>query len=89
MDTREKAVPLIDISGYLAGDESSERDAAQQVNEALERVGFFTIAGHDVDWLLVEDIYAEARRFHDLPLTTKEQLAADPKRLGYFGLGQG
>jgi isopenicillin N synthase-like dioxygenase len=89
MDTREKAIPLIDISGYLAGDESSESDAAQQVNEALERVGFFTVAGHDIDWQLVEDIYAEARRFHDLPLTAKEQLAADPKKLGYFGLGQG
>lgn len=89
MSTAQASIPVVDVSGYLAGDGPSERDAAEQLNTALEHVGFFSIAGHGIDWQLVDGIYAEARRFHELPLAAKEELAAGPEPYGYLRLGQG
>lgn len=68
-------IPIIDISGFLAGDEPATEKAVTELRYALENVGFFIIAGHGIDWSLVDTAYAQAKRFFDLPDAAKEKIA--------------
>ena len=63
-----EAIPVIDIADYLAGRPGALARAARQVHDALTTVGFFVLTGHDVPLPLIERTFAEARRFHALPM---------------------
>jgi hypothetical protein len=39
------AIPLIDVSGHLAGDAEASRKAAAQLRWAFENVGFYYVSG--------------------------------------------
>ena len=57
-------VPVIDIAPYLAGD----RDAVvEQVRDACEGVGFFTITGHGVEPEIIDNLRSNARGFFARP----------------------
>src|SRR6266508_1334450 len=51
--------------------------AAQQLRCAFENVGFYYLAGHGVPQALIDTAYAEAARFHALPLEKKLALKVD------------
>ena len=42
------AIPLIDVSGHLAGDAEASRKAAAQLRWAFENVGFYYVSDHGV-----------------------------------------
>jgi isopenicillin N synthase-like dioxygenase len=54
------------------------------VRRACERVGFLYIAGHGISQSLIDRTFAEARRFHALPLEAKLRLALDQNNVGYL-----
>ncbi|MCC6437878.1 MAG: isopenicillin N synthase family oxygenase [Acidimicrobiales bacterium] len=85
MSTR--TVPVIDLSGYLARSPGAEAIAVAEVRDALERVGFFSIVGHGVDWAEVEAIYGLAARYHRLPEEAKLAHAMSATSMGYVALG--
>ncbi|MBV8493560.1 MAG: 2-oxoglutarate and iron-dependent oxygenase domain-containing protein, partial [Alphaproteobacteria bacterium] len=62
------AIPVIDIADVLAGRAGALETAARRVHDALTTVGFFILTGHDVPPPLIERTFAEARRFHQLPM---------------------
>ena len=64
-------IPLIDVSGFLAGTPGAAELAATQLRFAFENVGFYYLAGHGVPQKLIDTAYAEAARFHALPLEAK------------------
>src|SRR5262249_29657929 len=64
-------IPLIDISGYLAGAPGAAERAAHQLRFAFENVGFYYLAGHGVPQALIDTVYAEAARFHAQPIERK------------------
>lgn len=41
-------LPIIDLGAYMANKSGSLEFAANQVRDALEKVGFFSIVGHGV-----------------------------------------
>lgn len=59
-------VPVVDIS---------EPNAPGLIDEACERAGFITIVGHGVADSVVANAWNEARRFFDLPLADRMQVA--------------
>lgn len=61
-------IPLIDLSGFLEGDESHRRAVGRQVDRACVDVGFFSLMGHGLDDGLIERAHAHALGFFDLPL---------------------
>src|SRR5256885_5777231 len=74
------AIPLIDVSGHLAGDAEASRKAAAQLRWAFENVGFYYVSGHGVAQSLIDRTYEAAARFHAQPMTTKLALKVDISR---------
>ncbi len=81
------AIPLIDVSGVLAGDPGAVRRAAAQLRHAYEDVGFWFLTGHDIPQSLIDDAFAAAEQFHALPLDEKLKLKANRNNVGYMALG--
>ena len=76
-------IPTIDISGFLAGEPGEARRVAEQLRDVTETIGFFYLAGHGVKPDLFDRMFAQAKRFFDLPLDEKKKVPRDG-RIGYF-----
>ncbi len=81
-------IPLIDVSGYLAGTPGAAEQAARQLRFAFENVGFYYLAGHGVPQGLIDTAYAEAARFHALPTETKLAVKVDEHNIGYMPIAR-
>ena len=81
-----ETIPVIDIADYLAGPTGALETTASRVREALTTVGFFVLTGHDVPPALIDRIFAEARRFHDLPMSKKLALKLNEHVNGYMAM---
>jgi isopenicillin N synthase-like dioxygenase len=80
-------IPVIDISDYLTGRRGTLQATARRVHDALTTVGFFVLTGHDVPLPLIERTFAEARRFHAMPMTKKLALKLNEHNNGYMVMG--
>ena len=81
-------IPVIDIGDHLAGRPGALQMTAQQVHDALTTVGFFVLTGHDVPLSLIERTFAEARRFHAMPMERKLALKLNEHNNGYMVMGR-
>jgi isopenicillin N synthase-like dioxygenase len=77
-------IPLIDVSGYLAGKPGAAGKAAAELRFAFENVGFYYLAGHGVPKKLIDDTYAAAARFHAQPMEAKLAVRVDEHNIGYM-----
>lgn len=77
-------IPLIDVSGFLAGTPGAAERAAAELRYAFENVGFYYLAGHGVPQALIDTAYAEAARFHALPMEKKLEVRVDEHNIGYM-----
>src|SRR5690348_15323006 len=83
-----ETIPVIDIADYVAGRPGALAAAARQVHDALTTIGFFVLTGHGVPPPLIERTFAEARRFHALPMATKLALKPNEHNNGYMVMGR-
>jgi isopenicillin N synthase-like dioxygenase len=82
-------VPIIDIGGVLRGEDGALSRAAAELRDSLERIGFFYVSGHGVEWDVVTQAYEAVARFHALPVGVKERLAITGERpRGYLAQGR-
>lgn len=65
-------IPLVDVAGLVDG--SDAQNVAKEIRWALANVGFMYIKSHGVPGQLVQDTFAQARTFFDLPLEEKMKL---------------
>jgi isopenicillin N synthase-like dioxygenase len=82
------AIPLIDVSGFLAGTPGAAEKAAAELRFAFENVGFYYLAGHGVAQQLIDDTYAAAARFHAQPMDAKLAVKVDEHNIGYMPIQQ-
>ncbi|HYU14175.1 MAG TPA: 2-oxoglutarate and iron-dependent oxygenase domain-containing protein [Stellaceae bacterium] len=82
------AIPIIDVGDFLAGRPGALAAVARRVHDALTTTGFFVLTGHDVPPGLIERTFAEARRFHQLPLDKKLALKLNEHINGYMVMGR-
>lgn len=68
-------IPVIDISGYLAGDLPRTAEIANELNAACCAPGFFQIVGHDIPPELRTRLFDKVTQFYDLPITKKSALS--------------
>lgn len=83
------SIPVIDISG-LHSDSLSDRQAvAAKLRHVCHTIGFFYIAHHGISAEFTRQTFAETRRFFDLPLAQKNQVAAANSSIfrGYDPIG--
>ncbi|KAI0891991.1 putative gibberellin 20 oxidase [Annulohypoxylon nitens] len=67
-------IPVIDISGYIAGDSSQTARIAEELNAACRAPGFFQIVGHDVSTDLRARLFQKTAEFYSLPSAKKSAL---------------
>jgi isopenicillin N synthase-like dioxygenase len=77
-------IPVLDLGPYLAGAPGAADRTAAALRYALEHVGFYFVVNHPVPPALIADVFAEARRFHALPLEDKLALRLDRHNIGYL-----
>lgn len=83
-----QTIPVIDLTGYRKGEPDAVRKTADEIGSALTNVGFFVLTGHGVPRTLIDRTFAEARRFHDLPMQDKIALKMNEHNNGYMAMGR-
>ena len=81
------SVPTIDLTPWFAGSEEDRRDVADQVDKALQSVGFFLLTGHGVTADERAGVRAAARRFFALPDEVKRAYAVTVGGRGWLPPG--
>ena len=81
-------IPVIDFGPCFAGAPGAREATAAELRHALENVGFFVMVNHGVPADLIDQAFAEARRFHDQPLDWKLALKMNEHNNGYMMLGR-
>lgn len=84
---RLDAVPVIDIAPLRGGPGQAATVAA--IGQACRKIGFFYAVGHGVPQAQIDAVYAQAKRFFDLPEGVKQRIAIEhsPCHRGWFRLG--
>src|SRR5687767_4058887 len=84
MATTAVDIPVLDVGPWLGGAPGAGERTAALLRHALEDVGFYFVVNHPVPAGLIEDVFAETRRFHALPVETKLGLRLDKHNIGYL-----
>lgn len=85
-----KAIPVLDVSGFLSGDPAAQQDFPRLLREAFETYGFVTLEGHGLDEEGIRGTYTEAQRFFELPEDVKRatSISGVGGNFGYTPFGQ-
>ncbi|MCX5516701.1 isopenicillin N synthase family oxygenase [Kaistia algarum] len=70
-----QSLPIIDISGLVAGKPGAVTAVAAEIGQAAREIGFFYVAGHGISGERFEHLFETARRFFALPLDKKQEVA--------------
>ena len=81
------SVPGIDLEPWFGGGRHDRADVAAQVDDALQRVGFFLVTGHGVAPELRTRVRAHARAFFALPAEVKQRYAVTVGGRGWLPPG--
>jgi isopenicillin N synthase-like dioxygenase len=81
-------IPVIDLEPFFAGIHGALETTAVALRSALEDIGFFLLVNHEVPQQLIDRTFAEAKRFHALPLAAKMALRMNEHNNGYMSMGR-
>lgn len=81
---QDAEIPVLDLALYLAGKPGALEALAVQLRHAFEDIGFYFIKGHGVPRVLCDAVFAEAARFHALPLDEKMKVKRNQSNVGYL-----
>ena len=81
------SVPVIDLEPWFGGGRHDRAGVAAQVDEALQRIGFFLVTGHGVAPELRARVRAHARAFFALPAGVKQRYAVTVGGRGWLPPG--
>lgn len=77
-------IPILDLGPYLAGRPGALAALGAQLRHASENIGFYFITNHGVPQALIDRMFAEAARFHALPLDEKLKTPINHHNQGYM-----
>lgn len=85
-----KAIPVLDAGGFLAGDQEAQSSFPAALRDAFETYGFVTLEGHGLEDARIASTYASAERFFGLPEERKKacSIAGVGGNFGYTPFGQ-
>ena len=66
-------IPNVDLTAFVSGDPERKSAFVQDIGNAFESIGFVALSGHFLSDSLVDKLYAEIKRFFDLPDSVKEK----------------
>lgn len=79
----EETIPIIDLGPFLAEEPGAVHTTANEMRDALERIGFFFIINHGIPKSLRDRLVEATARFYDLPLEQKMALKVNEEGNGY------
>ncbi len=84
------SIPSVNLSDFLSDDPNRKQQFVSAIGDAYENIGFVALKGHFLDDVLVADLYAEVKRFFDLPVATKEkyEIPGIGGQRGYVSFGK-
>ena len=59
----KRAIPLVDLSSYINGDEKQQADFVKQIGDAFHNVGFVGVINHGIPQQLIDNFYKYAYEF--------------------------
>jgi isopenicillin N synthase-like dioxygenase len=66
------AIPVVDLSDFLSGDENKKNAFVRSLGKAYEDVGFVAVKNHGISDELIADLYKYVQHFFSLPLDKKK-----------------
>ena len=84
------AIPSVDLKEFISNDPQKKQHFVDAIGKAYEDIGFVALKGHFLDEKLVENLYAEVKKFFDLPLETKQkyEIPGIGGQRGYVSFGK-
>lgn len=67
------AIPSVDLQDFTSGDEQRKKKFVREIGAAFEEIGFVALSGHFLSDELVEELYAEIKKFFGLAQHVKDQ----------------
>ncbi len=86
LDAALAQLPILDLAPYLSGEDGALERLAAEIKQACESIGFFYITKHGIPQALIDNAFAQSRRFHALPLEEKKKLPLDKHNVGYLAM---
>ncbi|MBR9757248.1 MAG: isopenicillin N synthase family oxygenase [Algicola sp.] len=83
-------IPSVDLSDFLSEDTDRKQKFVDEIGKAYEEIGFVALKGHFLDDELVDRLYAEIKRFFDLPVPVKQkyEIPGIGGQRGYVSFGK-
>lgn len=79
-------IPIVDISGALAGDAKAKSEAVNLIREACQVHGFFYVTGHGVPLKLINEAFAASAKFYAIPDEQKTDCTVNASFRGHMPL---
>ena len=83
-------IPSVNLSDFLFNDKNKKQKFINEIGNAFENIGFVALKGHFLNDTLVADMYAEIKKFFELPDKTKEkyEIPGISGQRGYVSFGK-
>lgn len=83
-------IPSVDLSDFLADDPARKQKFIKEIGEAYEEIGFVALKGHFLSDELSANLYAEVKRFFELPTEIKKsyEIEGIGGQRGYTSFGK-
>jgi isopenicillin N synthase-like dioxygenase len=66
------AIPVVDLSDFLSGDEKRKTAFVESLGKAYEEVGFVAVKNHGISNEIIADLYKYVQQFFSLPIDKKK-----------------
>lgn len=85
----KKAIPTVDLSQYVNGDEDQRAAFVQQIGNAFHEIGFVAVKNHGISPQLIDDFYNSANSFFGMDVETKRKYEVEglAGQRGYTSFG--
>lgn len=70
----DEQIPILDMAPYFNGEPGGREKVAAQLREISMTVGFFYVKNHGIPQDVLDNVFAESRRFHSLPAAEKNKI---------------
>ena len=70
-------IPIIDFGPMNGDDEAAKASVGESVRKACTEIGFFYAVNHGMPQKIIDDTFAAAHRFFDLPLEQKNAISVE------------